>query len=146
MTFWFTTAARYLLAVLAALLSSVVVSFVTVLLLTGTGDDSLAAGLAWFFVFLGVGSFLVPLSLGTTAELVQCRILVQSFSCPKAFLRSLVALPIVAGPLYAVVLVFPFVENRRPAHWVGKLISSCILSGVFAFLALRIRKPIKVSA
>jgi hypothetical protein len=133
MMLWLTTAARYLLGVFAALLSSVVVSFFTVLLFSGTGDDSLAAGFALFFVFLGVGSLLVPLSLGTTGELVQCRVLVQSFSWPNALFRSLLALPIVVGPLYAVVRVFPYVENRRPTHWVGKVVSCCALSGISPF-------------
>ena len=54
--------------------------------------------------------------------------------------RTLVALPIAVGPVYAAVWVMPYVESRRPAHWIEKGIFFFCVSGVFAYIALRIHK------
>jgi hypothetical protein len=50
------------------------------------------------------------------------------------------ALPIAMGPLYAAVYVIPYIESRRATHWVEKGFLYCVLSGAFAYFALRIRK------
>jgi hypothetical protein len=141
--FWFTTVARYLLAVLAALLLSIIISFLAMLLFSRAGDDSPVLGLFWYFVFLGVGSLLIPLSLGTTAEIVQRRVFARSFRWSCALFRSLLALPIGVGPLYAAWYVIPYIESRRPTHWVEKEFLYCVLSGTFAYFALRVRGAVE---
>jgi Tfp pilus assembly protein PilF len=55
----------------------------------------------------------------------------------QALLRSLMALPIAAGPVYGATLYF---ESRRPTHWAQKEILLYGLCAVCAFFALRIRK------
>jgi hypothetical protein len=137
--FWLATVVRYLLAAFAALLASLVISVLATLPFAHP-DDDLGIGFLWVLIFALVAALSVPLCLGITAELIQRKIMARPFSGSKAFLRALMALPITVGPVYAVVSVAPFVESRRPTHWVEKEILLYGLSAVSACIALRIRK------
>lgn len=139
MLFWFTTIIRYLFTVVVAFSLSVALSLLVVV--PFVRDDSIGYAFLWFMVLFAIVSFLTPLSLGITAELIQRKVLARRFEWPKALLRSLAALPAAVGPLYAVLCVFPYRENRRPTHWVEKEILLYSLSIFFAYVALRIKKP-----
>jgi hypothetical protein len=137
--FWLATVARYLLATFVALLLSIPVSILATLPFAHP-DDDLGIGFLWILIFASVASLCLPLCLGVTAELIQRKVLVRRFGWSKALLRSLIALPIAVGPVYAAVFVAPFVEGRRPTHWVEKEILFYALSAASAYVALRIRK------
>jgi hypothetical protein len=129
--------------VLAAFLLSIIVSFLTLRLFDAPGDETYsqaAFGILWSFVFVVEASRIIPLSLGVTAELVERKVHGWSFRLSKALLRFLIALPIGVAPLYAAVFVIPYIESYRPADWIEKEVLLCSLSGVFAYLALRIRQ------
>jgi MFS family permease len=137
--FWCITVTRYLLAALAALFLSVVISFFTIQFFIPADENPVIGGLFWLYALLAEGTLLVPLSLAITAELVEYKVQARRYSWPKACRRFLVAIPMAIGPVYAVFVVMT-VEDRRPAHWfqMGVLVN-CV-SEVFAYLALRIRK------
>jgi hypothetical protein len=137
--FWFATVGRYLLAAFVALLLSIAISILATLPFTHGGDD-LGIGFLWILIFVATASLCLPLCLGITAELIQRNVLSRRFTWSKALLRSLLALPIAVGPVYAAMSVAPFVESRRPVHWVEKEILAYALSAAFAYIALRIRK------
>ena len=138
MLFWLTTIARYVLSGFAAFLLSIAISFAVIL--PFAKDDSPGLGFLWFMVLIPAASLLIPLSLGTTAELIQREVLSRRFTWANALLRSLAALPIAVGPVYTATSVFPYVGSRRPTHWVEKEIFLYGLSAVFAYFALRIKK------
>src|SRR5215469_8523940 len=138
--FWLITISRYVLAACAAFILSLVVS-ILITSAVAPQDDSPAVGLLWFMVFVAVATLLVPIGLGTTAELIQRKVLSRRFQWSNALVRSLASLPILIGPLYAVTSVLPFREDRRPAFWMEKETFLYGLSVFFAYLALRIRKP-----
>lgn len=139
MLFWLATVARYLLAAFVALLLSIVISILATLPFA-RGDDDLGIGFLWILIFASIASLCLPLCLGVTAELIQRNVLARRFTWSKALLRSLMALPIAVGPAYAALSVAPFVESRRPTHWVEKEILLYALSAATAYIALRIRK------
>jgi hypothetical protein len=120
--FWLTTVARYVLSGFVAFLLSIAISFAVIL--PFAKDSSPGVGFLWFMLLIPVATLLIPLSLGTTAELIQRKVLSRRFKWANALFRSLVALPIAVGPVYAATSVFPYVESRRPTHWVEKK-SSC---------------------
>jgi hypothetical protein len=136
--FWLATVVRYLLAVFVALLLSMVVSVLATLLVAHP-DDDLGIAFLWILICAWVAILSVPLCLGIAAELIQRKVLARRFTWSKALLRSLLALPIAVGPLYAAVYV-SFVGSRRPTHWVGKEILLYGLSAASAYGALRIRR------
>ena len=135
--FWLITFARYVLSAFVAFLLSIAISFAVIL--PFAKDNSPGLGFLCFMVLIPVASLLIPLSLGTTAELIQRKVLSRRFKWANALLRSLAALPIAAGPVYAATSVFPYVESRRPTHWVEKEIFLYGLSAAFAYLALHIK-------
>ena len=104
-------------------------------------ENPVVGGLFSFFLFLPVGSLLVPLCLAITAELVERKVQSRAFSWPKVRGRYLVAIPIAIGPLYTALFVVMRVEDRRPPHWLETAVLLCCLSVVFAYLSLRIRRP-----
>jgi hypothetical protein len=136
--FWFITIVYYLLAVIAAFLISIVISFVTILPFVASDEAPVIGGLFWLYALLLEVCLLVPLSLALTAEIVERNSQARRFSWPKACRRCLVALPIAIGPLYTVLFVVFTVKNRRTAHWlqIGVLLN-CV-SAAFVYLALRI--------
>jgi hypothetical protein len=103
--FWLTTIVRYLLTGSIACLLSIAISLAVVV--PFARDDSPGLGFLWFLVFIAVATLLIPLSLGVTAELIQRRVLARRFEWPKAVLRSLAALPVAVGPVYAALFVIP---------------------------------------
>ena len=139
MFFWLATVARYLLAVLVAVSLALVISVLATLPFAHA-DDDLGIGFLWILIFAAVASLCLPLCLGITAELIQRKVLARRFTWSKALLRSLMALPVAVGPLYAQLSVAFFVGNRRPTHWVEMEILLYALSAVSAYIALRIRK------
>jgi hypothetical protein len=140
--FWVTTTVRYLLVACVAFLSSIVISFVATVPFAGEGDD-LGIGFLWFLIFVPFASLLIPLCLGITAELIQRSVSLRPFAWSKALLRSLIALPIAVGPVYAATSVAPYIRDRRPTHWPEKEILLFGVSAVFAYFALRIRQQPK---
>ena len=139
MLFWLFTIARYLVAVVAAFLSSIIISLLFMVLFYGRGDDSPALGILWFLSILFAASLLIPLSLGVTAEIIDRKIHARPFKWLKALWRFLLALPISLAPLYAIWCMF-HVESSRPAFWIEKEVALCCISAIFAYLALRIGK------
>jgi len=137
--FWIITIARYLLAALVAFLMSIVLSFISIFPWARI-DDSPGLGILWILVFILEASLLIPLSLGLTAELVERKVHARRFKWSKALSRSLLALPMVVGPVYSVVWVHFYVESRRPTHWFWKEIFFYCLSAFFAYFALRIHR------
>jgi hypothetical protein len=137
--FWCLTITRYLLAALAGLFLSLLISFLTIQLFIPADENPVVGGLFWLYALLAEGTLLVPLSLAVTAELVERKVQSRRFSWSKARWRFLVAIPMAIGPVYAV-FMWMSMENRRPAHWfqMGVLVN-CV-SILFAYLALRIRK------
>jgi hypothetical protein len=133
------TIIRYILAACAAFGLSFVVSIL--ITVPFAQDDSPGNAILWFMVFLAMVTVLVPLGLGTTAELIQRKILLRSFQWSKALVRSLACLPILIAPLYAIMSRLPYTEDYRPAYWREKETFLYGLSVFFAYLALRIRKP-----
>jgi MFS family permease len=144
-SFWCITITRYLLAGLAALFSSVVISFLTIQLFIPADENPVIGGLFWLFALLAEGTLLVPLSLAITAELVERKVQSRRFSWSNALRRFLIAIPMAIGPVYAVFTVMRM-EDRRPAHWFQMGILVNCVSAVFAYLALRIRKEPMQSA
>ena len=136
--FWMITITRYMIAAFVALFISLLLSVVSVL--PWAEDDSPGFVIIWFLVFVAETSLIVPVGLGITAEQVQRKVLGRRFQWSCASRRTLVALPIAVGPVYAAVWVMPYVESRRPAHWIEKGIFFFCVSGVFAYIALRIHK------
>jgi|HubBroStandDraft_6_1064221.scaffolds.fasta_scaffold162207_3 hypothetical protein len=128
-----------MLAGLASLFSSVLISFLTIQLFIPADENPVIGGFFWLFALLAEGTLLVPLSLAITAELVEREVQSRCFSWSNALRRFLVAIPMAIGPLYAVFMGMKM-EDHRPAHWfqMGVLIN-CV-SALFAYLALRIRK------
>lgn len=103
-------------------------------------NDDLGIGFLWILIFAATTNLCLPVCLGIAAELIQRKVLSRRFTWSNAFLRSLLALPIAVGPVYAI-FVAGFVESRRPAHWVEKEVLAYALSAASAYIALRIRKP-----
>ena len=114
---------------------SIVISVLATLPFASPNDD-LGIGFLWAAIFASVTSLCLPLCLGITAELIQRKVLARRFMWSKAFLRSLMAWPIVAGPAYVAI----FVGSSRPAHWLEVEILFYSLSAALALNALRIRK------
>ncbi len=69
--FWLITIIRYVLAAFAALALSLVVS--VLITIPFAQDDSPSIGILWFMLFVAVATLLVPLGLGTTAELSNAK-------------------------------------------------------------------------
>lgn len=138
MFFWLATIVRYLLAAFVAVLLALVISVLATLPFAHA-DDDLGIGFLWILIFAAVVSLCLPLCLGITAELIQRKVLARRFTWSKALLRSLMALPIAVGPMYAQLSV-AFFGNRRPTQWVEKEILLYALSAASAYIALRLRK------
>jgi hypothetical protein len=136
--FWLATVGRYLLATFVALLLSMVISVLATLPFAHP-DDDLGIGFLWILIFVATASLCFPLCLGITGELIQRKVLLRRFMWSKALLRSLMALPMAVGPVYAALAVAPFAEGRRPAHWVEREILAYAFSAAFGYIALRIR-------
>ena len=144
--FWVRTITRYVLTAIAVFLSSIVLSFISILPFVSKDDDSPGTGILLILVIVLEASLLIPLSLAITAELIQRKIQVRRFQCSKALSRYLLSLPITIGPIYAAIWVAPYQESYRPTHYVLKEAFFYFVSGIFAFLALRIRmQPIHSS-
>jgi len=135
--FWVKLAALYLLVAVGAFALAVAVSFVSVLPLAS--DDSPGLGFIWGIIFLFEAAVLIPMSLALTAEFVERKSQTRRFSWAKAFARFGMALIIGAGPLYTCFYVLGRIESFLPHHYVAKQAALYCLSGVFAFIALRIR-------
>jgi len=138
--FWCTTILRYVLATIAAIFVSFFVAFISVAFVIAPNDDSPVLGLLWFMLAVVLAGLLVPVSLGVTGEMVERKAHGRSFRWLKALLRSLIALPIVLGPVYTAFWVTPWVESSRQPHWVVKQTILYCLSATFAYLALRIKR------
>jgi hypothetical protein len=138
--FWVTTAVRYLLVASVAFLLSIAISIVAPMPFVREGDAFLRA-----LIFVPLAFLLVAISLGTTAELIQRSVSLGSFTWSKALLRSLMALPIAVGPVYAATSAAAYTVSRRPAHWAEKDFLLYGVSAVFAYFALRIRKQPKLA-
>jgi len=136
--FWLTTVGRYVFAALVGLITSIAISLF-ILRVNFGNDDSPALGLLWVIASILSASLLIPLCLGITAEFIQRKELARRFKWSKAFLRSLLALPIMVGPLYAA-WVLPHVKSNRPTHWTEKEVLLCCVSALFAYLSLKIKK------
>lgn len=144
MFFWLKTAALYVATAVFAFLISLVGSLCLVRVLNGPfrpNEDSPGLGLLLILLFVVVSSLLVPAFLGLAAELVQDKVLVRRFNWTKGLLRVLLSLPMSIGPAYAF-CVLTDREDSRPAHWLAKLMLFGCVSGAFAYLALRIKRPV----
>ena len=144
MRFWLNAVAGYLVAGLAALLLAGVTSVLITLPLARPDDttsNNAALGMLWFLLVLLQASLFVPLSLGVTAELVERKVQVRRFHWPKALWRSLIALPILVGPVYYFYFVDGYTSSARPERWGEKTAFLCCVSAAFAYRALRITKP-----
>jgi hypothetical protein len=82
--FWVTTAVRYLLVASVAFLLSIAISVFATMPFAREGDAFLR-----FLIFVPLAFLLVAISLGTTAELIQRRVSLRSFTWSKALLRCL---------------------------------------------------------
>jgi hypothetical protein len=78
--FWCITITRYLLAALAALFSSIVISFLAIQLFISADENPVVGGLSWLFALLAEGTLLVPLSLAITAELVERKVQARRYT------------------------------------------------------------------
>jgi hypothetical protein len=82
-----------MLAGLASLFSSVLISFLTIQLFIPADENPVIGGFFWLFALLAEGTLLVPLSLAITAELVEREVQSRCFSWSNALRRFLVAIP-----------------------------------------------------
>jgi MFS family permease len=145
MPYWIISLAFYVLAVLVALVSTVVSSFLSVL--PFASDDSPALGFLRGLIFLAEVCILFPLCIGITAELLERRRQQRRARWGNLLWRFPCALLILTGPLYAILFVFGTVEDHRPTLWPLKEVLWSSLSAVAAFFALRIRmRPTPVSS
>jgi hypothetical protein len=136
--FWFKTLARYALVVVLALVSSALLSLLSTMVsakVWGWKGDSPAYGLFSLFLFVGCAILIIPLSLGVTAELVERNVQARRFSFTKALWRVLAALPMTGFSLYAWGWV---TSTSRARYWIEALLYC--LSGLFAYVALRVRR------
>ena len=140
MRFSLMTVARYVITAVAVLLFSVVLSMFSVMAFVPASDGSPGDGLLWIFLFVAEAALLVPFSLGLTAELIERKAQGRDFQWLKGLKRFLIAIPISIGPVYALTCVWPYIEDRRPSHWVWNEAALYIVSGAFAYLALRINR------
>jgi hypothetical protein len=136
--------AGYVSATVVSIFLAFVLSFLTVFAMNGGRDDSPGLGLLWIVVLSAEASLLTSLGLGLTAEFIERKVQVRPFRWSKALLRSLLALPIAIGPIYSEFYVRPFVEDHRPVHYSAKEVILYCVSGLFAYMALRIRSRYRV--
>lgn len=92
-----------------------------------------------------MAGLLVPLCLGVMGELLQRKVLARRFQWSDALWRALTAVPVMAGPIYALGWVLMLRPDSRPRHWIEMLILLCGLSCSFAYRALRIKTQLKRS-
>jgi hypothetical protein len=92
-------------------------------------------------LFVGFSSLFVPTSLGLMAEMVQDKVLARRFSWLRGVLRVVLALPMGVGPADAWWVLFHR-EDARPAHWLANLVLLLCVSGVSAYLSLRIKRQL----
>jgi hypothetical protein len=130
---------RYILVTIAAVFVSVFGAGLLISKVIAPNDDSPALGLLLFMLAVLFNCLLNPLSLGITAELVERKVQRRQFRWVKALQRSLLAIPAVLAPAYAVLWILPMREDSRPAHWVVKLTVFSCVSVAFAVRALRIK-------
>jgi hypothetical protein len=136
--FWVKLATIYLLVALGGFALAVAVSFLSVLPLAS--DDSPFLGFIWGIIFLLEAAVLIPLSLALVAECVERKSQGRKFSWPRALARFGMALIIGVGPLYTCFYVLGTIESFLPHYYAAKQAILYCLSGIFAFLALRIRR------
>jgi hypothetical protein len=144
--FWLKTITRYALTAIAAFLSSIVLSFLTILPFVPKDDDAPGGGIVLILLVVFEASLLIPLSLAVTAEMIQRKIQARRFQWSKALSRYLLALPVAIGPVYATIWVAPLMESYRPTHYLLKEAFFYCVSGIFAFFALRIRRQPPLSS
>lgn len=137
MSIGFLTIAKYVLAVAVAIPSVILISFLSVLPFASGGGPG--AGILWFIVFVAEATLLIPISLGLTAEWIERRAQKRSFKWSRALGRSAGLLPAMLAPLYWMTSVAPFVDSRRPPHWVAKECILCLITVAFLYLSLRLR-------
>lgn len=140
--FWVKTVAVYVATVIFVCLISLAVSLCLVRVWIGPfrpDEDSPALGMLLILLFVGFSSLFVPTCLGLVAELVQDRVLARRFSWLRGLLRSLLALPMAIGPVYAW-RVLALREDARPTHSLANLVLLICVSAVFAYLSLRIKR------
>ena len=125
---------------IAAIFVSLSVAFISVRFLIAPKDDSPALGLLWLMLAVVLAGLFVPFGLGVTGEMVERKAQRRRFRWVKALSRSLLALPIVLGPVYTALWVTLWVESNRQSHWVVKQTILYFLSAMFAYLALRIKR------
>jgi hypothetical protein len=111
---------------------------VILVLQPGERGDSLGAILLYLFVLTIEAILFVPFSLAVTAELVQRQVLARRFMWSKALTRFLLGLSIAAGPVYRPLL---WLHPLGRAHGAEKEVLFYSISAIFAFLALKIRRP-----
>ena len=87
-----------------------------------------------------LAGLLIPVTLGVTAEIVEHRVQRRNFRWLGAFLRSLLAIPIMLGPLYCYFEVLLLRPDARHPLWAVKLTFLSCMSAIFVVLALRIRR------
>ncbi len=134
------TILRYALVTLAAVFSAIFIAFCLVAFVISPHDDSPAMGLLGFILSSLLAALLVPLSLGVTAEIVERRAQRRRFCWLGAFVRSLLAIPIMLGPLYGYWEVLSLRPDARDPFWAVKVTLLNCISAVFAVVALRIRR------
>jgi hypothetical protein len=81
--FWCLTITRYLLAALAALFLSMVISFFSIQLFIPADENPVVGGLFWLFALLAEGTLLVPLSLVEGRALDRSRTIQRDFELMK---------------------------------------------------------------
>jgi hypothetical protein len=94
------TILRYVLVTLAAAFSATFIALCLLVFVISPHDDSPAMGILWFMLSWLLAALLIPVSLGVTAEIVERRFQSRRFRWLRAFVRSLLAIPIMLGPLY----------------------------------------------
>jgi MFS family permease len=137
--FWLMTIVRYLVAavVAAAVAASAVLGIFSLIY---PKNDSPILGVLWFMLSVLLAGLFVPVSLGFTGEIIERKVQRRPFRWGKAWLRSLLAIPIMFGPVYAFLSVQMFRPDARNPHWAVYLgLLSCV-SVTFVAVALRIRR------
>jgi hypothetical protein len=137
--FWCSTILRYVIATLVSAFVSILVVFCLLAFVVAPKDDSPALGIAWFMFSVLLACVLIPLGLGVTGEMIERGVQGRRFRGLGAFIRSLLAIPIMVGPIYCLYEVFLLRPDARDSLWAVKLTVLSLLSAFFAVRALRIR-------
>jgi hypothetical protein len=131
--FWCSTILRYVIATLVSAFVSILVVFCLLAFVIAPKDDSPALGIAWFMFSVLLACVLIPLGPGVTGEMIECGVQGRRFRGLGAFIRSLLAIPIMVGPIYCLYEVFLRRPDARDSLWAVKLTVLSLLSDFLQF-------------